>query len=73
MPTPIPKKAAIKPSDLDELDMIDRTMEVDMRWLQYEKDEEQDGAVARSGLDDPTVVLDLTSTQVHDLLMVKKK
>jgi hypothetical protein len=73
MQAPVSKKTAVKPSDLDELDLIDRTMELDMRWLQYEKSAEQDGDESRGSGDDPTVVLDLTATQVHDLLSTKKK
>jgi len=73
MPSPMPKKPAAPPFDLTEDELVDRTMELDMRWLQYEKDDEAAPAKRNAGLDDPTVVLDLTATQVHDLLMDKKK
>jgi len=57
------------PLDLSPDDMMDRTLELDVRWLQYDKPEAP--AKARQTTnhpDDPTVVLDLTATQVHELL-----
>jgi hypothetical protein len=73
MPAPLPKTTAAKPFDLTEEDLVDRTMELDMRWLQYEKDDDSIPADKRVNRDEPTVVLDLTATQVHELLSDKKK
>lgn len=73
MPAPMPKKPTAPPFEMTEEEMVDRTMELDMRWLQYEKDDDSAPAKKSTGLDDPTVVLDLTATQVHDLLTDKKK
>jgi hypothetical protein len=67
MPAP-----AVKPFELSEDDLTDRTMELDMRWMQYE---DAEPPKKKSGTDpvydDPTVVLDLSATQVHDLLTKK--
>ncbi len=72
MPAPIPNKVP-KPSDTDKPDPVDGTVNMEMEWLQYENDEEPGDEKVSAELEDPTVVLDLTSTQVHDLLTVKKK
>jgi hypothetical protein len=68
MPSP-----AHKSSDLTPEELADRTLELDMRWLQYDDTERpakpRDAATPQ---EDPTVVLDLTATQVHDLLTNKK-
>jgi len=63
MPSSIPKPHDISPDDL-----LDRTLELDLRWLQYEKPEAPVKARNTAIPDDPTVVLDLTATQVHELL-----
>jgi hypothetical protein len=67
MRSPVPK-----PLDLADEDLADRTMELDMRWLHDDPEPPAKPADMATIYDDPTVVLDLTATQVHDLLTIKK-
>jgi hypothetical protein len=71
--SPGPVSSTAKPTDISPSDLLDRTMELDIRGLMYDDDDSEKPADPRSIRDDPTVVLDLTATQVHELLSVKKK
>ena len=63
---------ATKPPELP-IDYADRTLEVDIRWMLSDNPEApKQPRDASSITEDPTVVLDLTATQVHDLLSTKK-
>lgn len=75
MPLPAPKspRQASKPGDLSPSELLDRTMELDIRGLLDSVESEEKQTDASSNGDDPTVVLDLTATQVHDLLTKKGK
>jgi hypothetical protein len=55
----------------EDIDYADRTMEMDMRWLIADKANPLPKTDPSADLDDPTVVLDLTATQVHNLLSNK--
>jgi hypothetical protein len=63
--------AVPKPFELDDKDLADRTMELDVRWLHDQPEQPKKPAATNSIYDDPTVVLDLTATQVHDLVVKK--
>jgi len=75
MPSPVSKIAKVAPGsasrDAEAEDLLDRTMEFDVRGLLYEV-EESEKPRARAIPDDPTVVLDLNDAQVGDLLAKKK-
>jgi hypothetical protein len=65
MSAPVPKPF--------EDELADRTMELDMRWL-HDQPESTGHQTPKTETiyDDPTIVLDLTATQVHDLLTKQK-
>ena len=67
MPAPAHKPAEISPDDL-----ADRTMELDMRWMQYEDDAQRKKFEPSGPQEEPTVVLDLTDADVDDILANKK-
>jgi hypothetical protein len=65
--SPVPK-----PSDLDADEMADRTMELDVRWLHDQPEPSPAKPTSTNSIyEDQTVVLDLTATQVHDVLTKK--
>jgi hypothetical protein len=60
---------APKPADEIPIDYADHTLEVDIRWTSADTAVvQQRNAENFAGNDDPTVVLDLTTTQVHKLV-----
>ncbi len=63
----MPAQAKI-PFEPPPIDYADRTLEVDIRWLHDYNPAPNPAASEANGKDDPTVVLDLTATQVHDLI-----
>jgi hypothetical protein len=64
---------AVKPPDQSFIDYADHTVEMDIRWMLNDKSNTPtQPRDASSTNDDPTVVLDLTATQVHELLNDKK-